>query len=396
MGSNSEMACYEACYRPHIKAQNARNKKGRHPERNLSLKQYYEMHPPEETLLYLGNMDNHVSEDVLWAVFEDYREWLVNECHDDDKGCGVELLNAALHMDEATPHIQYRQMYYATDRYGDFVVSQNKVLAGLGYNRPDPTCDVDRKNNAKVTFTAVCRAKMIEIAKSHGVELIEEPLPREESGKTLEEYKAREQMKAERAEMEQKIRVEKENAEQELAAHEQAIENAYDELEKAIEKSKAEIKQNEEIKRDQRQETDDMKGYIAHKRKKADEQAEQEAREEREKCERLAQELCEKAKQAVTAEKIVSRGNPQKAAEEENERENVQNASETSETVKAIPDTLKTQTPLKNAYSAYDENGEVSEEPKQLLERIMRQRPKPDEPDEPDEPDKSDDSGLEF
>lgn len=135
----------------------------------MDIKQYYKKHPPEETLMYLGNKDNNVGSEVLLEVFHIYREWLNSTCVDNDKGCGVELLNSALHMDEATPHIQFRQMYYYTDKYGNFEISQNKALEGLGYGKGI---------NAKKDFTAASREKLIEIARSRGVELITEPLPK--------------------------------------------------------------------------------------------------------------------------------------------------------------------------------------------------------------------------
>lgn len=137
---DSEMACYKACFRQHIKRYNDQRKKERHPEECIDNKQYYKKHPPEETLFYLGNKDNNVGADVLLEVFHDYRAWLQSECADDDKGCGVELLNIALHMDEATPHIQYRQMYYYTDKYVNFQILQNKALA---------RCETDRRTVAK-------------------------------------------------------------------------------------------------------------------------------------------------------------------------------------------------------------------------------------------------------
>lgn len=356
---DSEIACYEACFRPHIKAQNDRNRKARHPERNLSLKQYYEKHPPEETLLYLGNKDNNVGAEVLERVFEDYRAWLQNECVNEDEGCGVKLLNRALHMDEATPHIQYRQIYYATDKDGNFEISQNKALAGLGFERPDITSKISRTNNAKVTFTAVCREKMIEIAKSHGVELITKPLPKEKSGQSLEVYKARAQMEEEFQEREKVLCAETESAKQaiqaeraelcaekeKLAKHEQSIENAYNKLKKAIEKTKVEIKQNEEIISYQHEEIDNQKDYIAFKRAKADEKAEQEAEKAREEREELARKLREEQE---TNDEIIDMSMYYVEDEEEQETQNVQNAPETPETVPTPDNTPKARKPLKN------------------------------------------------
>lgn len=360
--SKGEMAGYKALFGAYLKSYNKKRDDERHPERRMNVKQYYEKHPPEETLLYLGNMDNNAGSEVLLEVFHEYREWLNKECVNEDEGCGIELLNAALHMDEATPHIHFRQIYYYTDKDGNFQISQNKALAGLGYERPDPATKSSKTNNAKVTFTAISREKLIEIAKSHGVELITEPLPKKESGKTLDEYKAREQMREERKQWETEMGAEQAAMEQEFQEREKALcvetENAKQaiqaeraELRAETEKSKAEIHQNEEILRDQRQEIDNMREYIAFKRAKADERAKQEAEKVREEREELAQKLREDIERAASAEKIVSRQNPQIAVEEENAREEVQNVPETPETVSAYPDTHKAQKPFNGSYT---------------------------------------------
>lgn len=320
---DSEIACYKACFGQHIKRYNAQRKKERHPEECIDIEQYYKKHPPEETLLYLGNKDNNVGSEVLLEVFHDYRAWLQSECVDDDKGCGVELLNDALHMDEATPHIQLRQIYYYTDKYGNFQISQNKALAGLGFERPDMTSKTSRKNNAKVTFTAVCREKLIEIAKSHGVELIEEPLPKEESGRSLEDYIAHEKLKEEQ----QALYAETESAKQAIQAERDAL---------CVEKEKAkqELERIREDMAHEVQELGGLKAYNALKKaerdEKAKQEAEREAQKERERQEKIAAER-ERLKQ-----------------ETQGRVQAIQNTPETPDSVEVIPDTPKAQTPLKN------------------------------------------------
>lgn len=336
---DSEMACYKECFGQHIKRYNAQRKKERRPEECIDIKQYYKKHPPEETLFYLGNKDNNAGAEVLLEAIAECRDWLNSTCVDNDKGCGVELLNKALHTDEdGTVHIQLRQMYYYTDKYGNFQISQNKALAGLGFERPDMTREISRKNNAKVTFIAVCRDKMIEIAKSHGVELIEEPLPKEKVGKTLDEYIAREKLCAETESAKQAIQAERAELCAETEKAEQDIENAYDELEKAVEKTKVEIRQNEEIIRDQREEIGNQKEYIAFKRAKADEKAKQEAEKVREERKELAREFHEEWQ---TNDEIIDMSDYAEDEEEEQEtqnvQDNVQNDPETPESVEVIP-----------------------------------------------------------
>lgn len=298
---DGEENCYKALFRPHIKAQNAKNRKARHPERNLSLKQYYEKHPPEETLLYLGNKDNYADPRKLLEVFADYVKWL-ETLEDKEKGCGIELLNAALHTDEGGAcHIQCRQIYYYTDKNGNLAISQNKALEGLGFGRPDPTRKTDRLNNAKQTFTAIGREKLFEIARSHGVELITEPLPQKDVGKTLDEYIAHDKAKLREKELEAR--------EEDLERRERSL--TIDEKDR-----------------------EDYYAFVEDKR-------EREAAEAAER--RCEQMLREKEEIQVRYADVL-----------ENAQEYVQKAPETTRDKETIPDTPKAQTPLKTPQRRYD------------------------------------------
>ncbi len=251
--SESESLFYKQAFGDHVKAHNEKCKKRRQYARMITVEQYREKHPPEEVLLYLGTKNVDVA--AFKAVFEDFRDWVKEKCN--TPTCGIELLNAALHMDETTPHIHIRQVYWYTNMDGNAEISQNKALEGLGFKRPDETSKSGRFNNAKQTFTAACRAKLFDIAKSHGVELIETPLPKKDVGLSIDEYREREQSReswkqeqqalcaetksvrqAIQAEREE-LRAETEKSEQALAKHEQAIANAYDELIEGFEGLKA-------------------------------------------------------------------------------------------------------------------------------------------------------------
>lgn len=200
--SENEMAFYSRYLTPHIRRQNEKNKNRRQYGRYQTVGSYKEKHPPQESLIYLGTHDVDVA--ALEAVFKDYVTWL-KQSWDKERG-GVMPLNAALHLDETTPHIQFRQAYLYRDTAGDWQVSQNKALEVMGYERPDVTKPVGRQNNAKMTFTAVCREKLFELARSYGVELLTEPLPKDEVGLPLPEYiqrqQAREAWEAEKQAME--------------------------------------------------------------------------------------------------------------------------------------------------------------------------------------------------
>lgn len=303
--SESEKTFYKYGFSDFVKAHNEKCKKRRQYARCTTIEEYREKHPPEETLLYLGT--KNVDVEALKATFEDFRMWIKEKCN--TSTCGIELLNAALHMDEATPHIHFRKVYWYTDKDGNAQVSQTKALAGLGYERPDTTKKEGRYNNAKMTFDSVCREKLFEFAKSHGVELTTEPLPKNEVGLSIDEYRAREQARETWKQEQQALRAETESAKQEL---------------EEVQTTKA-----REV-----QELGGLKAYNAFRKSERDEKArqnaEREAREERERQEKIAadrEQLRQEMQERIQA---------------------TYNAPETPDSVEMIPDTPKAQTPLKN------------------------------------------------
>lgn len=194
--AESEQEFYKSAFGPYLDAANLKAKKKGNPLKTVA--GYHEKHPPEEVLLYIGK--GQVDRRLLCQIFDDYAGWL-GSLTDDMRG-GVQLLNAALHTDEDSDHIHFRQVWWYGDKDGNAQVSQNKALAVMGFRRPDPTKPESRYNNAKMAFTAASREKLMAIARGYGLELETEPLPKEESGLALDEHIKREQAReAHRAEM---------------------------------------------------------------------------------------------------------------------------------------------------------------------------------------------------
>lgn len=65
---------------------------------------------------------------------------------------------------------------------------QTKALLKAGILPPDPEKKISKKNNPKMTFDKMYWEKWIFIARFHSLEIEDTPKPREESGKTLEEF----------------------------------------------------------------------------------------------------------------------------------------------------------------------------------------------------------------
>ena len=114
-----ERMYYYEYYSDHVDAQNARNEKTRHTERNR--------------------------------------------------------LDWALHLDEGTPHIHERHVFDCKNRYGELCPQQEKALEELGFELPDPSKPKGKHNNRKQTFDAVCRTMLFDISRKYGVHLEQEP-----------------------------------------------------------------------------------------------------------------------------------------------------------------------------------------------------------------------------
>ncbi len=163
---------YEYYYKDFIEGQNRRNEKNRHPERNRTSEDLRTNKKtcPEESIYQIGTMDDHVSYDVLVSIVTEFMSEL-----QDRFGDHVKILDWALHVDEATPHIHERHVFECENQYGELCPQQEKALEELGFDLPDPDKKPGRYNNRKITFDSACRALLFDICKEHGLTLDEEP-----------------------------------------------------------------------------------------------------------------------------------------------------------------------------------------------------------------------------
>ena len=167
-----EKAYYFEHYGDHVDAQNERNEKAGHAERNRTTDDVLKNNKtcPEESILQLGNIDCSVTPEVLKKVVAEFFEEFEKRY-----GSHVHILDWALHLDEATPHVHVRQVYDALNKYGELCPQQEKALEELGFELPDPTKKRSRFNNRKMCFDAECRKLFLDIGQKNGVELEYEP-----------------------------------------------------------------------------------------------------------------------------------------------------------------------------------------------------------------------------
>lgn len=135
-------------------AQNERNEQARHPERNRTIDDVLKNNKtcPEESVIQLGNIDHAVTPDVLAKVSAEFFDEF-NKRY----GSHIHILDWALHLDEATPHIHERHVFDAKNKYGELCPQQDKALEELGFELPDPAKKKGKYNNRKMNFDAECR-----------------------------------------------------------------------------------------------------------------------------------------------------------------------------------------------------------------------------------------------
>lgn len=166
-----------------------------------TLEEYMQEHCPEETIWMIGNSEDMIPAKILHNIWEEQKEWMKTTFPQ------VTVLDWALHVDEqGAPHIHERHVFIGHDKKGLEVVGQNKALAEMGISAPNPQKPTGRHNNAKMTYTAICRKHFQELCKLHGLDIEVQPRERSEMGLTQAEYKTRQEEKAAaRAEMRMKV-----------------------------------------------------------------------------------------------------------------------------------------------------------------------------------------------
>ena len=167
-----EQAFYYDQYFDFCEGQHERNRKSGHSSRDRTPKDLWgdKKTCPEESLIQIGTMEQSVPPEVLAEIAAEFFEEF-----DRRFGEHVHILDWALHLDEATPHIHERHVFDCENRYGEIAPQQEKALEALGFDLPDPDIKPSKLNNRKKTFDAACRALLFDICAKHGLHLDQEP-----------------------------------------------------------------------------------------------------------------------------------------------------------------------------------------------------------------------------
>jgi hypothetical protein len=159
---------FERVFKAHLAAQNERYTKGRHPECVRDMKSLFDSNKGRHEFLFqLGTQDEHPSRNTLtraWAnTFEELKKLY---------GKNVVLLGAAVHADEATPHVHMEVAFRAHDK-GIDVPNKTKALQEMGFTLPDPTKPRGRYNNELMSFSSYMQDLFHAKAKELGLDLDE-------------------------------------------------------------------------------------------------------------------------------------------------------------------------------------------------------------------------------
>ena len=244
-----EKVFYEEHCRAHLDAVNQRHREQRHPERVRDMDAYRTARQtcPEETLLMIGNRDEHLPPKTLRAICEKLKDW------EESTVSGLKVLDMALHVDEeGAPHIHMRKAWIYRDENGIESIAQSKTLQAAGIPLPHPNKPAGRHNNRKQVFSAMERQALYEICQEYGIESLLEMQPRERSrsGREFEDYKAsKAEERAKAAEMRARMAEEKtRQAEASLKKVKGAKEHAQKRTQKAQEQAQEQEGKNRSLK----------------------------------------------------------------------------------------------------------------------------------------------------
>ena len=167
-----EQLYYFEHYADHIQAQNERNEKTRHTERNRTVNDLLTSNKtcPEESIYQIGTVDESVPGEMLARIATEFFSEM-----EERFGSHVHILDWALHLDEGTPHIHERHVFDCENKYGELCPQQEKALEELGVPLPNPDKKKGKNNNRKQTFDAECRKMLFRICAKHNLHLQIEP-----------------------------------------------------------------------------------------------------------------------------------------------------------------------------------------------------------------------------
>ena len=156
----AERKVYEEFFTEELNQQNAKYKKKGNYKYIRTIDEWMkaERHRPVENILQIGNMNCYIDPADLWDCYVEFTRWRKKKY-----GVHIILISAVMHVDEATPHIHERYVWYYIDDEGIMHTGMKKSMEQAGIKLPDPDKPEGRYNYRKMTFDAECREKWQDI-----------------------------------------------------------------------------------------------------------------------------------------------------------------------------------------------------------------------------------------
>lgn len=185
-----ERKYYTENFKEALKAKNERYKASGHAEDVKSIDDLLKSRRtcPEEVIYQIGKKEQTIKPELLDEICRKQLTW------EHSQFPNVKILDAALHVDEATPHMHVRKVWEAQGADGK-IVSQSQALEQMGIERPDMSKAKSRYNNAKMTYTRACREHFQQLCKEYDLEIETEPQEASKSGLALKEYQRQQEEK---------------------------------------------------------------------------------------------------------------------------------------------------------------------------------------------------------
>ena len=173
--AGSERRYYDKRFQEALDRQNERHVVARHLDRIKTMDDWVDGKNTrcEESIYQIGDMDDGIDPLTFIEAVTELIGWL--EDWSKEHGEPFAILDFAIHLDEASPHAQVRRVWQYQDENGVWCIGQNKALEAAGVELPEPDKKIGPKNNRKITFDRMVRAKWIGICEEHGYEIQRTP-----------------------------------------------------------------------------------------------------------------------------------------------------------------------------------------------------------------------------
>lgn len=260
-----EKRYYEEHFKQQWQIQQDRHKAQRQYKRMMDFDDWMRCknYCPEEICFQIGNKDEHPDEKKLYEAAEKVLQEYLRFAENNNR-C-YQVLDAAIHMDEAVAHMQFRFVWQSVDENGVLCIGQEDALqrAGIEPTKSDKYDEfaerimkseklsdkqkenkLSRYDNRKITFSKEMRDRCMQLCEELGISIEHEPIPNAEHNLEKDEMldkKRREELK----EHEQNIEhLYKQDAQQKISDFRQKANGAADQIVMAMQQRPRQLVRN--------------------------------------------------------------------------------------------------------------------------------------------------------